>query len=209
MDDGVVDVWRADLAAADDALATLLSPKEAERAGRMVRARDAERWARARGILRSLIGAYLDADPGALRIAAGRHGKPKLVGPRSELRFNVSHSGDVALYAFTFGRAVGVDVEVGRRRRTDAAALAKRAFGPEEARRFAALEPAERAREVLRAWVRHEAELKCRGTGIGGPAASPDAPSVWIADLDVGSHAAAAVAVEGPPCEVRLREWRG
>ena len=62
---------------------------------------------------------------------------------------------------------VGVDVEVPRRA-IDEVALAARAFGPAEARRLEGLDPAVRAQEFLRAWVRHEAQLKCRGTGIGG-----------------------------------------
>jgi 4'-phosphopantetheinyl transferase len=204
--DGAVDVWRADLATADDALAALLAPDEAERAAGFVREQDGWRWARARGILRSLLGGYLELDPRALRLATGEHGKPELVEPTVSLRFNVSHSGDVAVYAFADGRAVGVDVEVPRRP-LDHVALAARAFGPEEARRLGALEPASREREFLRAWVRHEAELKCRGSGIGGPSPEPGDPPVWIAELDVGRGAAAAVAVVGAPCEIRLREF--
>ena len=65
--------------------------------------------------------------------------------------------------------AVGVDVEVARRPINEAA-LAARTFGPDEARRLAALDPVSREREFLRLWVRHEARLKCRGTGIGDAA---------------------------------------
>jgi 4'-phosphopantetheinyl transferase len=195
MQRAVVEVWRADLATADDGLATLLSADERARAARFARAADGRRWARGRGILRALVAEYVGADPHTLRFGADPGGKPELVEPSSWLHFNLSHSGDVALYAFAQGRAVGVDVEVARERRADVVALARRAFGPEEAERLGTLEPEARQREFLRAWARYEAQLKC------------GAEPVWIADLDVDE--AAAVAVEGGPCEILLRDWPG
>jgi 4'-phosphopantetheinyl transferase len=192
MDAGVVEVWRADLATAGDDVAQLLSPEEAARAARRIRPEDGRRWARARGVLRSLLGHYLGADPRSVRIEVAASGKPHVDG---SLRFNLSHSADVALYAFALERAVGVDVEVERRWRADPVALAARTVGAAEAERLAALPPPERGAEFLRGWARYEAELKC---GVASP---------WIVELDVGPSAAAALAVEGGPCEVRRRDW--
>ncbi|HYM67693.1 MAG TPA: 4'-phosphopantetheinyl transferase superfamily protein, partial [Patescibacteria group bacterium] len=122
------------------------------------------------------------------------------------LRFTLSHSGHLALYAFTTVGEVGVDVEVARRP-IDEVALAARAFGPGEAQRLEPLDPAARRQEFRRAWARHEATLKCRGTGFGGgPAAHGPAP--WIAELDVGANAAAAVAAERAPEELRCWGWQ-
>lgn len=111
-------VWRADLSAAFDAAAELLSADEKERAQRFAFASDRERWLRARGILRALLGSYLDLDPSSLRFSAGTHGKPALVvetgrtgSSSADLHFNLSHSGGLALYAFSSSE-VGVDVEV-------------------------------------------------------------------------------------------------
>jgi 4'-phosphopantetheinyl transferase len=204
--EGTVDVWRADLDAADDALAALLSPDEAARAARFTREDARRRWARAHGILRVLLGAYLDCDPRALRFEAGPHGKPDLAASVSLLRFNLSHSAEVALYAFATEVPVGVDIEV-RRRPIDPIGLARRAFGPQEARRLAVLEPAAREQEFLHAWTRHEAILKCLGVGIATPEGDRQRPPVWVAELDVGPDAAAAVAVQGDECAVRRREW--
>ena len=192
MDDGVVEVWRADLALATDDLAALLSREEAARASRFAREADGRRWARARGILRTLLGDYLGADPRALRIEIGADGKPHVADP---VHFNLSHSADVALYAFAAGRSVGIDIEVARARRVDPVVLARRVFGAEEALRIAALGPEDRGAEFLRGWARHEARIKC---GAEDP---------WIVELDVGPAAAAALAVERGPCEVRRREW--
>jgi 4'-phosphopantetheinyl transferase len=208
LEDDALHVWRADLDAGGDEAIGLLSAEERERAGRFVREEDGRRWARARGVLRVLLGRYLDADPGGLRFVAGEHGKPALEGGDGEPRFNVSHSAGVALYAFARGREVGVDVELPRRA-LDAVALAERTFGPAEAERLRTLDPPAREREFLRLWARHEAQLKCRGTGIGGEAPHAAAP-LWVVELDAGvPGAGAAVAVEGPPGELRCWTWRG
>jgi 4'-phosphopantetheinyl transferase len=201
-----VDVWSVDLAAAARGDGrTLLSDDERERAARFARPEDGERWVAARGILRALLGAYADADPRALRFEAGLHGKPRLAG-EDRLHFNLSHSGDVALYALALEREVGVDVELPRRA-VDHVAIARRILGDGEAERLQALDPPAREREFLRAWVRWEAALKCRGTGIGGAEQPQAGHEPWIRELELGAPGAAAVAVAGGPVAVRCWRW--
>jgi 4'-phosphopantetheinyl transferase len=206
---GAVHVWRADLAEVPDELIELLSGDERARAARFKRPRDGRLWARSRGLLRSLLGGYLQLDPGGVQIVPGPHGKPGLQAS-SPLCFNLSHSGDLALFAFTTGGSVGVDVEVARRP-IDTLALAGRVFGADAAARLERLEGPEREQEFLRLWVRHEASLKCLGTGMGGAergaAAGGQAP--WIADLKIGDRAAAAVALDVAPEELCCWDWRG
>lgn len=129
----------------------------------------------------------------------GPYGKPG-VRAAGGLQFNLSHSAGTALYAFAIGNPVGIDVEVARRER-DYLRLAARALGEAEHRRLQALPPAEREPEFLRAWVRHEAALKCRGGGLGSRAA-PE--GLVLLDLDAGPGAAAAVASEREPDLVRI-----
>src|SRR5271168_3240092 len=118
--DGVIHVWRADLTTIEDDLEDLLCAEELARASRILPERKRILWARSRGVLRALLGRYLDRDPRTLRFVVGPHGKPGLLRDDTEsvedLRFNLSHSGSLALYAVTVGRAVGIDVEVPRRR---------------------------------------------------------------------------------------------
>ena len=103
------------------------------------------------------------------------------------LSFNLSHSGHLALYAFSKAGAVGVDVEVARRG-LDVVAIAARAFGAAEARRLRGFAPAIRKEEFRRTWVRHESALKCWGTGIGNGStessrASRGSPSsIWACE---------------------------
>jgi len=184
-----VDVRRADLSEVVPGAESLLSAAELARADRFRFAHDRRRWLRARARLRMLLGDYLDIDPRAVRLTTGEHGKPRLAGDE-QLFFNVSHAGDLALFAFA-SRDVGVDVELPRPA-VDVMAVAERTFGRSEAERLKSLDPAEREREFLRAWVRHEAALKCRGSGIGGEV---DESGLRVTELDVGPKAAAAVAI--------------
>ena len=208
---GVVDVWRADLAAIEDDLEGLLRADELARAARIVHPRKRVLWARSRGVLRALLGRYLDRDPLDLRFVLGPHGKPALSldsGPTEDLRFNLSHSGCLALVAVTAGRTVGIDVEVAVRRRVDELAVAARVLGDGQARRLAVFDSQARARAFLRAWVAHEATVKCLGLGLATPLEGAPPADLWTEPVDVGPRAAAAVAVEGGPCELRYRDWR-
>jgi 4'-phosphopantetheinyl transferase len=216
-------VWLADLTAVQDDACSLLSPQERERAERFPSASRGRLWGRSRGVLRALLGDYLCRDPRALRFEVQARGRPVLVedqaeatermrGERSRPRglwFNLSHSAGTALYAFSAEGPVGVDVELPRRE-LDAVALAARAFGPEQARRLGELDPASAQREFCRAWVRHEAVLKCRGLGLGARQAGDqgdNAAQPWIAELDLGTDQAGAVAAMNRPTTLSCRRW--
>lgn len=221
-----VHVWRADLGAVPEELGALLDGDERARAARFASARDAARWRRSHGLLRTLLGRYLQLEPASLRFSDGEHGKPALAvdrnltavhAPReppeastaSGVSFNMSHSAQLALYAFSAAVAVGVDVEVARRRAIDEVAVAARILGDREAQRLQALDPASRKREFLRAWTRHEATLKYLGVGIGGSDSAPAEHAPWIVDLEMGRNAAGAVAAEQAPLELRCWDWHG
>ena len=207
--DGAVHVWRVDLTTVTDDVAELLRPEERARAGRMLGERQRQLWVRSRGVLRVLLGCYLHRDARTLRFITGPYGKLALTDELSRecarLSFNVSHSRELALYAFAGTGSVGVDVEVWRRP-IDFLALASRAFGNSEARRLQGLDPALREPEFLRRWTRHEAEVKYLGIGIGGASAGTNPRQPWIAELDVGPRAAGAVAAERRPREMRCWE---
>jgi 4'-phosphopantetheinyl transferase superfamily len=162
----------------------------------------------ARAILKTLLGRYEDRDPTAVELTQGPHGKPELKAT-TDLRFNMSHTKGLALYAFARGSEVGVDVERPRRS-LDTVRMARRFIGAAEADRLGQLGPDERDAAFLHAWVRYEATVKCLGTGIGGrniQRAAADKPP-WIMELDPGpSAAAAAVAVADGPSTLHLYEW--
>jgi 4'-phosphopantetheinyl transferase len=217
LDEHDVHVWCVELVQAADDLLGLLNDRERERAERFATAELRARWARSRGALRALLGRYLQRDPRALEFDVGPHGKPDLSTAdeaHGRLSFSLSHSEQLALYAFTASGSVGVDVQValsagaddtGRGER-DHVALARRVFGEQQAQRLDAIAPERREREFLRLWTGYEAELKRRGRGIAAGTLAP-APAPWIAELDLGASAAAAVACETAPRQLRCWRW--
>jgi hypothetical protein len=145
--------------------------------------------------LRELLGERLAVDPAEVPIIAAGE-KPALdpAADLTDLRFNLSHSGERALIAIAAGIEVGVDIE----RVTET-----------------------RAPEYLRDWTRREAYLKGTGRGLrGGPrqiVVAADAEgrlgvidhgkraAGWrVFDLDLGEGYVGALAA-GSEIDVRLR----
>lgn len=151
-----------------DGLLVLLSADERARASRF-KVEDARRaFIVSRSFLRTILGDALGCPPQTLRFGVGAHGKPFLAGAHAEsgIEFNVSHSGQVFLYAVSRGRPVGVDVEC-KREGLAVKELARRYFAPAEARLLLEEAPAdERLNSFYRCWTRKEAYLKARGTGL-------------------------------------------
>lgn len=168
-----VHVWRADLHQAPPQVQGFLNSLAADEQARAERfhfERDREHFIVARGVLRAILGCYMNRAPERLSFCYGSHGKPALAGESDgdAIRFSVSHSHGVALYAATRGREVGIDLE---RIRFDLAVaeIAERFFSRREAAMLRTL-PTEAQREAFfRCWTRKEAYVKARGEGLSLP----------------------------------------
>ncbi|HEX5035642.1 MAG TPA: 4'-phosphopantetheinyl transferase, partial [bacterium] len=109
-----VHLWKANLdqpSARVDNLLRILSREERERADRFHLERDRNRFVVGRGLLRKILGRYLVIDAAAVRFEYNATEKPFLASGSSDLRFNLSHSQGLVVYALALGRDVGVDVE--------------------------------------------------------------------------------------------------
>lgn len=161
-----LDVADAELAA----LRTLLSAPEQAIADRYKSDRDRAHAIVARGRLRQLLGRRLGIAPAAVELAAAEHGKPTLGAAHrgSKLAFNLSHSGSLAVYAFTPRRAVGIDIEK-LRDIPDADRLAARFFSKVENEAFRAVGADTRNLTFLACWTRKEAFVKAIGEGLSHP----------------------------------------
>src|SRR6185503_13898651 len=89
-----------------------LTPDERTRSARFQFERDQQRFIVARGVLRDLLGRYLQIQPGKISFVYNAFGKPDL-GPEfaNPLKFNLSHSAGLALIAIATASDVGVDLE--------------------------------------------------------------------------------------------------
>lgn len=159
-----VHLWRLWLDAPADGLRHLLSVDERQRADRFAFERDRERWTAARAGLRRILAAYLGVEPRLLQFEAGPFGKPHLV-PDCGLRFNLSHSGNVALVAVARGRDLGVDVErIGPEAELEQ--IAPMVLSAGELAEWTGLPREDRVQGFFNAWSRKEAFIKAVGEGV-------------------------------------------
>jgi 4'-phosphopantetheinyl transferase len=164
---GACDVWMVSLVQPPQRLGqleSLLSPQERERAAAFLLPLPRRQFIVARAALRTLLGRALGLAPADVSFALNAHGKPALA-PDSALRFNVSHSGDLALVAIATGFDVGVDVEA-QRRTDDLASLAASILGPQDLERWRATAATEGAAAFYRIWTCKEAVAKAIGCGL-------------------------------------------
>lgn len=149
---------------------SMLSEDERQRAGRFRLREDRRHFIVARGLLRVILGRYLAAEPPDIRFHYNGYGKPALTrGPgHSGLRFNVSHSNGLAVYAFAQDRDVGVDVEY-IRADVPIDEIAEKFFSLSENADLRAMPDVVRHEAFFCCWTRKEAYIKARGTGLSLP----------------------------------------
>lgn len=173
---GEAHVWIARLDAphghAEDA-ADILDGAERARAANFRFDRDRLLYSLGRMTLRRLLSAYLGIEPVDVPLRAGLHGKPELGAPfdTPPLHFNVSHSGNLALYAVTRDGPVGIDVEQ-MRPIPDLLGVAELVLSPREKAAFSTLGTGDRQAFFHEAWARKEAYLKALGDGLMHPPTS-------------------------------------
>jgi 4'-phosphopantetheinyl transferase len=155
------------MASTVQSLRRTLTADETRRAERFYFQKDRDRFIVARGLLRSILSRYLNMEPSQLRFRYGAHGKPDLATASGghKLRFNLSHSNGLALYAITRDREIGVDIEYIR---ADFPGLqvAEHFFSPREIATLRALPAARRHEAFFTFWTLKEAYIKARGQGL-------------------------------------------
>lgn len=218
-----VHVWHVRLAGvrpAEERWASVLSADEKERARRFRFEKDRQNYVAIRALLRLILASYAASAPEQLEFVYSKAGKPSL--NCSNVRFNLSHSGDLALLAFAKNREVGIDVEFVRRN-VEIETIARRFFSPHEQQELAAIDGDERYDAFFRCWTRKEAYLKAIGAGLSIPLSGFDvslAPGIqdcllkasaeqspassWrVRDLSPSDGYAAALCAEGRDWTVR------
>lgn len=214
LDDETFDYRRGD---------NLLSADERTRAGRFKFARDRRRYVIAHAALRNILARYLKTEGSDLQFVEVGNGKPTLGGTfaASRLGFNLSHSNEVALFALSRARAVGVDIEFVK---------ADFVFNDVAGRFFTAKEVAAlrdlpvhlQRLAFYKCWTSKEAFLKAKGTGLSGNLDEMEivwdgdermqiranVPGWSLAELSPGNGYAASIVTEGDPLLVNCYRWR-
>lgn len=164
-----VHIWKIPLdvpVAVVQQLETWLAPSELDRAGRFVQEIDRLRFIVSHAAVREILAHYLEVEPAAIEMNVRTGGKPELADShRSDLQFNLSHSGALGMVAVTSHDEVGIDVEQVRSN-FDAASIVTRFFSQREIQRWQQLPGEEKLPAFFRCWTRKEAYLKARGLGL-------------------------------------------
>lgn len=163
-----VHVWSTDLNITkeqENEKLVVLSPDEIARANRFHFAIHRSRFIAARSVLRELLSIYLKMPAQAIQFAYTTHGKPfLLLDNQSLLQFNLAHSNEVAVYAFTLNHPIGIDIEKIQNQYTPA--VAKRYFTLQENEALMHLPNEKRASCFYSIWAKKEALIKALGKGL-------------------------------------------
>jgi 4'-phosphopantetheinyl transferase len=216
-----VHVWRVllDVTTVEfESLLGFLSVDEMARVGRFHFERDQKRFIVARGVLRKILGRYLEKHPNDIRFEYNPHGKPALApdSGKEKICFNLSHSGAIALYAITRDKKIGIDIEH-IRHDMEEDLIARKFFSQGEIISLEKTDKNNRSELFFQYWTRKEAFVKATGEGVSFPMQQCDVSSItrnslspiilsgnneerscWhVRDLYPGEGYAAAIAIQG------------
>jgi 4'-phosphopantetheinyl transferase len=226
-----VHIWRAALdppGSCVEQLQRSLSADELQRAARFHFPRDRRRFTVARGVLRDILSRYLGVPPVALEFCYSAYGKPALadLAAQESLRFNLSHAHELALFAITCGREIGVDIEY-LHRTTACEQIAERFFSARERASLRAVAAEMKHQAFFNCWTRKEAYIKAHGEGLALPldqfdvSLAPGEPAALLATrgdardalrwslqaIAPGPDYVAALAVEGWGWRLTCWQW--
>jgi 4'-phosphopantetheinyl transferase len=158
-------IWLAEISGQLNQIAFLeaiLSDQELERARRFVKRSLYDKFVIVRGLLKLLLAKYLNFLPKDVVINYSAYGKPYL---DERIQFNISHSNDMAVFAFTHDIPVGIDIEF-KRNFNELEAICKRYFSENERLEVCSKSKEDRLEAFYKIWVSKEAFIKAKGGSI-------------------------------------------
>jgi 4'-phosphopantetheinyl transferase len=182
-------------------------------------------------LLRVLLGRYLGTEFYEQEFHRNEQGKPSLKNEKgcNSIYFNLSHSENMCIFAFTKEGEVGVDVEK-IYNLSDMVGIVERCFSLLENKKFRLLPEHSRKKTFFTCWTRKEALLKALGVGLSFPANQVDvlagedeasrifittknqnSEAEWtLQDINILDGFASALALEGThfDCSERLRYFK-
>lgn len=142
----------------------ILSEKETTRANKLTLPKVKNNFIISRGILRALLAKYTRQKPEELIFEENQYGKLFLK-TSSNIFFNLSHSNDLTLLAFTLKNQIGIDVEF-IRQNIDIESIAKKYFSSRETLELLNVSPEKKIPAFFNCWARKEAFIKAIGLGL-------------------------------------------
>ena len=229
LDQNQIHIWKVNIdnptLDLDDLFSDVLSDDERKRVDRLRSEKDKKRFIVSRGLLRKNLGSYLGAEPSDITFTYNKYGKPDIKPEHNpgNIKFNVSHSANLAIYAISQNREIGIDLEYIREVRA-ADKIIGRFFTQQETDFYYSQSEDKRELAFFTLWTRKEAYSKARGMGIGLPSKEFDlnlvptaeisttdikTESKWsLIDIEIDEDYLAALATEGNDIEICRFEFK-
>ncbi len=167
---GEIHLWCASLNQSPECIQRLeqtLSKDEHLKAKHFYFEKDKSQFIVSHGILRIILNRYLGFKPNQFDFSYSSYGKPYLTKRFGDgnLKFNLAHSHELALYAFTRVSEIGVDIEY-IQSLIDTDQIATRFFSANEYAIFSELPTSQKQEAFYICWTRKEAYIKAIGDGL-------------------------------------------
>jgi 4'-phosphopantetheinyl transferase len=149
-------------------LADVISAQEATRAAGFKKTRDAQNFILRHGMVRAVLGQYVQKDPKAIRFVHAVSGKPDLDPEEDihDIHFSLSHTDEMVCLGISRKRRIGLDI-VRDDSRYPFFATARYLFTPGECQWINRTNSHEQHVRFFRIWSLKEALLKATGCGVG------------------------------------------
>lgn len=170
LSDSKIDVWSVNINNYTNKLFDyweLLSSSEKEKADRFRFEKDKNCYVIARGLLRILLSRYLNIKSQKINFRYAEKGKPYLEHP-SNIKFNLSHSKNYIVLAFTKNIELGIDVEYAKNN-LEILQVAESFFSKQEIKALKSVQSIYRLSAFYNCWTRKEAFIKATGDGLSFP----------------------------------------
>lgn len=173
-----IDIWEYPLTGLWPEAENLLNHEEMARANRYYFERHRRRFTIARAMLRLILSRYLQSPPEKLQFLTNEYGKPYLA--ETEIEFNLSHSGDLALLAIGQTFPMGIDVEYFSSRPFQG--MSEMMFSPAEVQQYAHMPAPMRTLSFFHIWAQKEAFIKACGMGLSYPTQTFTVPAYPVSN---------------------------
>jgi 4'-phosphopantetheinyl transferase len=166
-------IWKADLDQSTRViqwLFSLLSSKEKNRSRHFIFGRDRNRYIVRHGLLRIILSHYIGIEPDRIEFVFGQNGKPALKETmnNNDIRFNLSFSGGLCLFAISRYREIGVDIEFSDRL-LECDQIVHNFFAEKEKYFYCFLNKYQKKSAFFKLWTKKEAVTKAIGIGLYFP----------------------------------------
>jgi 4'-phosphopantetheinyl transferase len=148
-------------------LFSLLSLEERKRSQHFIYDRDRDRFIVRHGLLRLLLSHYIRLEPDRIKFICGQNGKPALIDAqnKNDIRFNLTYSRGLCLFAISRRREIGVDIEFSGRS-LDYDQIVHNFFTEKEKTFYYRLNKCQRESAFFNLWTKKEAVTKAIGIGL-------------------------------------------